>query len=82
MKKIFKRTVVILFIFYTSISLAGYLSLGNSLKDISLILQRKPLTEDSSDIWMKVGIFFIIFQVLIGYITHVIPLKSQVIGHF
>lgn len=79
--KVFKRTVYFLFIFYTMISLAGYVSLGEDSMDYDLILQR-PALKGSNDVFMKIGIFLIMLQVLIGFITHIIPIKSQFLGHF
>ena len=79
--KVFKNTIYFLFLFYSMISISGYLSFGEDSIKYDLILQR-PALEGSNDVFMKIGIFFIILQVLIGFITHIIPIKSQFLGHF
>lgn len=60
MGKIFRRTILFLFLFYTIISLSGYLSFGDKVKTIGLILERPPLN-GSSDILMRIGIAMIAF---------------------
>ena len=81
LSKTFRNTIYFLFLFYAFISITGYLSLGQEALDYDLIVLRDPLP-NSSDIWMRIALCAICFQVLIGFIIHVIPIKTQVIGYF
>lgn len=60
MGKIFRRTILFLFLFYSIMSLSGYLSFGDKVKEIGLILER-PALNGSSDVLMKIGIAMIAF---------------------
>ena len=60
-KKIFGYTVILLFIFYFSVSIIGYASFGNDCTKFDLIIQR-PALEGSKDIPMKIGYVMISFQ--------------------
>ena len=60
MGKIFRRTILFLFLFYSIMSLSGYLSFGDKVKEIGLILERPPLN-GSNDVLMKIGISMIAF---------------------
>ena len=74
MKKIFRRTVLYLLIFYLIIGMSGYISFGSNTSKYELILERPPLN-GSKDYFMKVGCFLVSLLTFVGYITHVIPIK-------
>lgn len=81
LKKIFDRTVCFLLVFYLLIGLCGYVSFGQRVSEFTLILERPPLN-DSNDVFMKVAICMIAVVTFIGFITHVIPIKQQIVGFF
>lgn len=53
-KKIFRYTLIILFMILFFISLTGYISVGNDAKKFDLIIQRDPLN-GSQDLGMQIG---------------------------
>ena len=77
---IFNHVVIIILIFYLTISISGYLSLGQNSVKHDLIIERESIFK--SDLLMKFSILLYLFQILLGYIIHVIPLKSQFFTHF
>lgn len=51
----FSTTIFVILVFYSLIGLIGYVSLGDTVRDVDLIIER-PALAGSSDIFMKIGI--------------------------
>ena len=51
----FSTTILILYFFYSLIGLTGYISLGDAVRDVDLIIERSSI-RGSSDIAMRIGI--------------------------
>ncbi len=84
LNKIFKRSYILLIVFYFSIALVGYLSLGsnkNEEKDPrrDLFIFREPL-KDTSDWLMIIARSFLLVGLLLAAGFILFPIKSMICG--